>query len=115
MKSILIDQKVYLKPINNAAKCATKLLEEYEVKSVGNKYFYVWQNKEDWTIKKFNIETLRQATECPSNYQLYFSKQEIQDEKETGILIKNIREKFSLYGKVNLSLEQLRQIWEIIK
>lgn len=109
-----IRDKVYLKPINNAARNENKGIREYEIKKIGKKYFEVWDGSNDYTINKFYIEGLIEVTKYSPDWRIYFSKQEILDEYEFENIARNIREVFGSYGKINLTLEQLRKIKEII-
>lgn len=109
-----IGDKVYLKPVNNKARNGNEKIEEYLIKKVGRKYFEVWDGIYDFSSIKFNLETKTQVTNYSPDWELYFSKQEILDEQECNQLTKIIRNKFTGWGKVNLSLEQLRSIKKII-
>lgn len=111
-----VGQKVYLKPINNAARYGDKELKEQVIKKIGKKYFFVGSeesnNERFWT--KFSIEELREVSNYSPDWELYFSKQEILDEQESDKLTSKIRNKFGSYGRLDLTLDQLRRIEEII-
>lgn len=87
-------------------------LREFRINKIGNKYF---ECEDRWG--RFVIETLK--FDCPNytqnQFQLYVSKQEILDIKERQELVSEIKKIFWGWGKINLSLEQLRKISEIIK
>ena len=87
-------------------------LKEFVVSKIFNKYF---ECEDRWG--RFVIETLK--FDCPNytqnQFQLYVSKQEILDIKERQELVSEIKKIFWGWGKINLSLEQLRKISEIIK
>ncbi|MFO1442872.1 hypothetical protein KDN24_06540 [Bacillus sp. Bva_UNVM-123] len=83
---------------------------------VGRKYFFVGSEgaiNQRW-MTKFNIEDLRQVTEYSDDWELYFSEQEILNDEEIEKLSKDIRLKFGSYGKLGLTLDQLRRIKQII-
>jgi hypothetical protein len=111
-----IGLKVYLKPVNNAARYGDKELRELIIKKIGKKYFFVGgenqNNERFWT--KFDIEELREVSNYSPDWELYFSKQEILDEQESNDISRDIRLKFGGYGKLDLTLDQLRRIKEII-
>lgn len=109
-----IGDKVFLKPINNAARGGNKEIKEYMIKKIGRKYFEVWDGIYEFTTTKFYIGSNQQVTDYSPDWVIYFSKQEILDEYEFSQLTSNIREVFSVYGKVDLTLEQLREIKKII-
>lgn len=110
-----VGQKVFLRPVNNAARGGNKVIKKYEVKSVGRKYFEVWDGLWVHSGIKFHLDSLREVTEYTSDYALYFSVQEILDEDESNDLVCNIRGVFGSYGKIGLTLAQLRNINTIIK
>jgi hypothetical protein len=113
---IKVGAKVFLKPVNNAARYGNKEIVEKTILKVGRKYFFVGnegETEQRWMIK-FNMEDLRQITEYANDWELYFSKQEILDDEEIEELSTDIRLKFSSYGELGLSLDQLRRIKKII-
>lgn len=85
-------------------------LTEATITKVGKKYFEV-----DAVRGKFYIEDLRFVTEYSSNCRVYLSRHDYEDEKETKYLEDKLRSIFKVYGRTNLSLEQLRQINKIIQ
>jgi hypothetical protein len=105
-----VGQKVYLKPINNAARGGNKEILEAEIVKVGRKYFELNRG----LIKKYSMENLEQVTEYTPDYKLYFSKQDILDEYETNSLYSEIESKFGAWAKKDLTLDQLRRIKAII-
>jgi len=78
---------------------------------VGRKYFEL----DGYYRCKFEIDTMIQSNETNYRDKCYLTLQEILDEKEQSKLSSEVRLFFSGYGKVNLTLEQLRKINEIIK
>jgi hypothetical protein len=106
---IVVGMTVYLKPINNAAR-RSKDVQEGIVSKVGRKYFEV----EGFYRTKFSIDELIEVSEYAPDWKVYLSKQELLDEQEFENLLRDIRLFFSNYGKVNLTLDQLRKIKAII-
>ena len=84
---------------------------EYAIGSIGRKYFTL---KDHDTRCKFDIKTLKLATE--DNYVdiCYLNLQEILDERESVKLVGQLRSFFKGYGKVDLTLEQLRKIMDVV-
>jgi hypothetical protein len=106
---------VYLEPINNAARRGNKELLERVVKTVGQKYIHVWDGQREFSITKFHKDGLRQVTDYASDWRLWLSKQDYLDNVEHGTLSSKIRGKFDTYGRVKLTLAQLRAINDIIE
>jgi hypothetical protein len=109
--------KVYLKPVNNAARYGDKELREQVIKKIGKKYFFVGteesNNERFW--HKFDIEELNEVTNYSADWQFYFTKQDYLDDIEFNNLSNEIRGKFGSYGRLDdLTLDQLRRIKEII-
>ncbi len=109
-EKIKVGRKVYLKPVNNAERWGNKEILEAEIVKVGRKYFEL----DIARAKKYYIETLKQATDYAPDYELYFSRQEILDEREYEQLFSRIESKFSMWAKKDLTLDQLKRIMEII-
>lgn len=102
-------QTLWVKTIGNLARGGTSRHFSVIVTSVGKKYFTL-----DKCIRcKFEIASLQEATEYSSNFKVYFSEQEILDEKEAEILAEKIRNIIGAYGKSTLSIAQLRAIYKI--
>lgn len=91
----------------------TSEIKEYIVEKVGRIYFYV----ENQPRRRYNIETLQHFDKDYGqlNHQLYRTAQEIQDKIEHERLSDTIKSKFRDYGKLPYTLEQLKQINEILK
>jgi hypothetical protein len=105
-----VGTKVYLKPVNNAARRGNREIIEAEIIKVGRKYFEVNRG----LIRKYNIKNLSQVTEYAPDFELYFSYQEILDEYETNDLYSEIGSSFGTWSKKDLTLDQLRRIKAII-
>lgn len=87
-------------------------IKEVTVKEVKRKYFTI----DEYRSYKFRIDILKYEDENYSqrNRQLYLSIQEIEDEREHQTLSSIIRKRFSSYGKLSLTLDQLRRINSIL-
>ena len=109
-----IGDKVWVKSTGRTYKWDKK---EYIITKIGRKYLEVnMEGYSDAFAIKFDMSNdFRHATNYSPDYILYFSLQDILDEEEYNLLLGNIRKLFGTYGKCKLSLEQLRQIDEIIK
>lgn len=110
MNKIEVGTKLYLKPVNNMARYGKVEIKEVEVTKVGRKYFEV----DGFSRTKFAIEGLKQFTKYSPDWEVYFSKQDILDETEHENLTGEIKSVFKPYGKIDLTLDQLRRIKEII-
>lgn len=111
-----IGDTVYLKAVgNNARRDKEARIAEFQIKKIGKKYLEVWKSDMEYYTVKFNMEDdFREATNYSPNWKLYFSKQEILDEEEALKITEEIRKVFNRFGRVNLSLDQLRKIKDII-
>jgi len=106
-----VGQKVYLKPIGDQSRISSKILE-CEVSKVGRKFIYIESGHRNET--KFHADTLRQVTRYSPDWQIYFSLQEIEDEKEFNDLHHQLESTFRYGSKKQFTLDQLRQIKRII-
>jgi hypothetical protein len=104
-----------MKQNNNGLYVGMKLYnwdeKEFTVKKIARKYFEVeetWHKIEIATLKYTNPDYMQ------ANYQLYRDKNEILHTKERRKLIDQLRKAFSYYGDIDYTLEQLRQVAEIL-
>ncbi|WP_081390270.1 beta barrel domain-containing protein [Paenibacillus odorifer] len=106
---------VYLKAIGNEGRRHKEVhVVEYKIGKIGRKYFEVYkEDYESYTIK-FRIESNRQHTDYSPDWELYFSMQEVLDKEESERLSRKLGEKFGSYGRVDLTLDQLRRISQIV-
>ena len=89
-----------------------KELVKITVGKVGKKYF---ETTERW-YGRFHLDTLmHDGKGYSSAYKAYTDEQEYLDKEEKSKITHEIRETFSHFNSVELSLEKLRQISEIIK
>ncbi|MBX4152277.1 beta barrel domain-containing protein [Paenibacillus lautus] len=109
-----VGDKVFLKAVGNNARGRKEvLIREDVITKIGRKYFEVGSG---YKPLKFHIEGLQQETGgYIADWELYFTKQDILDEDEFQRLAWDIKTRFGGYGKVNLTLDQLRRIDAIIK
>jgi len=91
-----------------------KLIEEYEILRVGKKYFYLKGFKGYGRETQFCKEKLTEVTNYSPNYYVYFSMQEIEEEREFYVKLDQIRDKIGKHGDSNLSLEKIRMIYNIL-
>lgn len=106
-----IGQKIYLKPIGNAARYGKDIVETVVTK-VGRKYFEV-----SYPCNRIEIESMKDDNgQYISSYVAYLSLQDIEDEKEYYRIHAEIKDNFSgmSYSK-QFSLDQLQRILNIIK
>lgn len=83
---------------------------EVTVTKVGRKYFYV-----DDDNTQFDLEDWKSTWEFGgSDWECYESKQAYDDHAELVKLNDKFRDRFSRYGKPNITLDQARRIMEII-
>jgi len=83
--------------------------KKYVVSKVGKKYFECENFR-----GKFTIETLREVTQYGSPTQLGY-KQEVFERLETNEISVMVSNKIKTYGKPSLTINQLRQIRNIIE
>lgn len=81
--------------------------EQKEIGRVGREYFYIDGDK-------FEIKSGRQASEHNYPKRTYVDIQEYYDEKEFTDKTSDIRQHFSNWGRIGLSLDQIRAIHDII-
>jgi len=85
----------------------TRETREAEVTKVGRKYFICDEIE-------FHIDNWQQKTEFIPRYRLYRNRQEWADEKRMDELTDKIKKRFSPYGNMDLTLNQLEAIAQII-
>ncbi len=109
-----VGETLYSLNVGNAAHHREQKLTEVEVLSVGRKYFTCRPKDSKWSATQFHIDTWRQKTEYSSDECLYETPQEWEDDKEHVALADKIGRLFKVYGRCELTLEQLRAIDKII-
>ena len=108
--NLSVGQTVYVKPIRN--RFSKDNIYDEVIKSIGNKYFYL----EKAYYGRFEIKSMYQdGRGYGSDYRIYLSMQEIDDEKERDSIVQGLRKLFDFGHPVNLALDQLRRIMEIVR
>lgn len=103
-------QSVYLKPINNALRYSTEIIES-KISKIGRKYFEL----EDRHLGRFFIDSMSQdGGKYVGDYQCYLSIKEIEEEKEREGLVREISVSFEKV-RSKLALSQLKAIHDIIQ
>lgn len=118
-----VGQIVILKPIgdnarhirNDDTKDIMDFLEEWEVEKVGRKYVTVTKDHKPYCSLRFDMEDNMQVDTYGRSWALYTSIQAMQDESEFNDIERNLRKLFSQYGKLKLSLDQLKRINKIVE
>lgn len=114
MDNLKVGMTVYLKPTgeNNTRGIKGNILDyvrEAKISKIGRKYFYL-EGYDD----KFSLDTLEHYSEHHFDLKVYLDKQDIVDEIEVDKLETNIRNKLKQYGSSGLTLNQLREISQVI-
>lgn len=110
-----VGQTVYSLNVGSAARYSQQKLAEYTVTKVGRKYFTI-KREDSWVDHQFHLDTWKQKTEYSPDMQLYTSIQEYEDEKERNDLLDKMFALFyARHLRINLSLEQLREIDKIVE
>ena len=106
---IKVGQKVYLR--SSGLSWNKFGIAEATVTKVGKKYFETDHNGRDRVV----IETLDQdGRGYSSQYKVYLTRQEIEDEDETNKLRGILRKVFD-YPQSEITLDQLRRVHAIVK
>jgi hypothetical protein len=110
-EELKIGQKVFVKPIGNATRgIKDNILNhiiETEIERIGNKYFYLKRFRNE----KFSIED---GTDISSTFRVYLNLQDIKNDIESSEIFKDLYMFFSSHNHQGLSLEQLREIKNIV-
>ena len=104
-----IGQTVYLRPVEmgNAYR-RNKSIKEAIIEKVGRKYVTVN------IYGQFYIESRMQKTNYSSYYELFENKEELDLKMEAEDLANRIKNSIPKYGKWDLDIEKLRQIFAIL-
>jgi hypothetical protein len=106
-----VGENVVLESINNRRSIYGDQIQQGSVTKIGSKYITVETKNAEL---KFDKRTLRNITRYSSDYILFHNEQELLDARETEELWRYIRKSFEYASKLNLTLEQLRQIASVI-
>lgn len=102
-------QTVFIVEID--ARVKNKDLKEVVISKIGNKYIELEQH----FYGKFNKKTLCHFNgQYPSRYQMYEKKEDYMEELEFHKKVSEIRNYFGDYGKLSISIENLRKIHGLI-
>jgi hypothetical protein len=90
-----------------------KNLLEKTIRKVGKKYFYL---EGDFRKVPYSLKTLRAVDSYVNKNKVYLTKEEYYEEKEKKSLFFKLENIFSSFSNCeNYSLEQLKQVYEIVK
>jgi hypothetical protein len=90
-----------------------KNLLEKTIRKVGKKYFYLEGNFRE---VPYSLKTLRAVDSYVNKNKVYLTKEEYYEEKEKKNLFSKLENIFSSFSNCeNYSLEQLKQVYEIVK
>lgn len=87
-------------------------IKEYTVSKIGKKYFYVAES-DRYAINKEKLK-YEDKVYSQSSFQLYRSREEIEQRWEMNRLYDKVQKQFSHYTPRTVTLEQLRQIVQIL-
>ena len=108
MRKPEVGETLYSLNVGNAARRTPQVLTPVVVTKVGRKYFTVG---EGYAARQFHISDWTEKTEYSAVVALYESEQELEDEKESARLRKELGKAFE-YGqnRNELTLDTLRQM-----
>jgi hypothetical protein len=115
---VAVDQILYRLPVNNAARYGTTVeLEEVVVEKVGKKYFTVRRTGErSWGRTTHHLDNWREKSDYSPDYVLYASRQEYDDEHESGEICQFIYRSFEYrMNRLDVSIDDLRRIKAILE
>jgi len=104
-----VGQEIYIEPVNNAARYS-KDIKKSKISKVGRKYFEIEGMN---GIRFFKDNLTHDGKGYCSDYNCYYSQQEIDDKREHIEISNSIRKSFSFYDK-SIPLNKLREIRDII-
>lgn len=116
VKQFKIGQIVWLVPTDRQRYKKSEPIE-YKIVKIGRKYLEVKKDElEHWEGVKFDVtDDFKHFNKGYSaDWKIYFSLQSIEDEKESEKLAHKIREVIGNWGIPRLTLQQLRDIDNII-
>jgi hypothetical protein len=105
-KKLEVGQTVYWKQYDRYSK--TTEIRECKITKVGNKYFYLNRDK-------FDIEDMTSVLDFGTNYRVYTSIQEIENEDKLKELITEIRNIVGQYGGLKISLDLFSASKDLLK
>lgn len=123
-KDFNVGQTVWVEVTGNASRGRTveECIEEWEITSVGRKYIKAGRRHKSLGILnetvfeyRDNYKRFVQKADCCVNYILYLTRQEIEEKHEKSQLFLKIIKWFNFSSERDISLEQLRLIYEILQ
>ena len=123
IKDFKAGQTVYVELTGNASRGKTQeqCIEEWEITYVGRKYIEAVKKGSDPFLFKTvfewreNYKRFVQKTDCCVDYILYLERHEIEEKHENDRLFWEIEDRFRYSSQRDISLEQLRAIYGILK
>lgn len=123
IKDFKAGQTVYVELTGNASRGKTQeqCIEEWEITYVGRKYIEAVKKGSDPFLFKTvfewreNYKRFVQKTDCCVDYILYLERHEIEEKHEKDRLFWEIEDRFRYSSQRDISLEQLRAIYGILK
>ena len=110
-------ETLYSLNVGGAARRGEQKLTPMTVLHVGRKWFTCAPvgSTSEWQHVKFCVETWRQKTEyCPDHY-LYETPNDWDDDREAKQIRDRLRDTFSGFNQVEVSIEKLRKIRDILE
>lgn len=123
IKDFKVGQTVWVELVGDARRGKTdeQCIEEWEIASVGRKYIKAAKKYNSSSIHETTFEfdecreRFSQKTRFSADYILYMTRQEIEEKREKNRLFREIEERFRYGSRKDISLEQLREIGDILK
>lgn len=109
---VKVGDTIYSLNVGNAAWNSDQKLTPMTVIKVGRKWVTL-EGKSGFP-SQFCVDTWAQKTEYTARHKLYASVQEWADENEAAKIVKELKDRVSLYYQCGLTLTQLRDIKKII-
>ena len=116
IKNLKVGDTIYCKLVGNEERRVTKekRIQEWEITKIGRKYLTAKAKNTYSREIQFDINrNFRQNTNCCVDYELYETRQEIEDEIETKELNLWFLNSFH-FANSSFSLEKLRKAKEIL-
>ncbi len=110
-----VGQKLFSLNIGDNARNRPQVLTPVVVTKVGSKYFTVKHEPADYWETVYHLEDWSEKTDYSQLSKLYAKEQDWLDDKEAAALRTRLREAFVGYGRLPLSLNQLRRIVAIME
>lgn len=112
VKALGVGGKAYLNPQGNNK---SREIKKVYIKSIGRKYFEVWDGQNKYSRVKFHLDSLREVSEYMPYWAFHFTDVEILENREATSLKNKIGLHFGTFSRNNLTLDQLRRIHAILE